>query len=54
VCDAVVRSMPTADRAGLAGETVLAIGNRGEGETFPYGYFKFWKLDANLGRFEKV
>jgi hypothetical protein len=54
VCDAVVGSLPTADRAELAGETVLAIGNRGEGETFPYGYFKFWKLDANLGRFEKV
>ena len=30
------------------------VGNRGEGETFPWGYFKFWLLDSNLGRFEKV
>ena len=24
------------------------------GETFPWSYFKFWMLDANLGRFEKI
>ena len=41
-------------RAALDGQTVLAVGNRGEGETFPWGYFKFWMLDSNLGRFEKV
>jgi hypothetical protein len=35
-------------------ETVLVVGNRGKGETFPCGYFKFWMLDTNLGRFEKV
>jgi hypothetical protein len=38
----------------LQGETVLVIGNRGEGETFPYGYFTYWMLDANIGRFEKI
>jgi hypothetical protein len=38
----------------IAGETVLVVGNRGEGETFPWGYFKFWMLHTNLGRFEKV
>ena len=38
----------------ILGETAVVIGNRGEGETFPWGYFKFWLLDANLGRFEKV
>jgi len=41
-------------RAGLGGQTVLVVGNRGEGETFPWGYFKFWMLDTNLGRFEKI
>jgi hypothetical protein len=41
-------------RAALGGQTVLAVGNRGEGGTFPHGYFKFWLLDANLGRFEKL
>lgn len=38
----------------LKGQTLLVVGNRGEGETFPYGYFKFWLLDTNLGRFQKV
>lgn len=42
------------ERIELGGETVVVVGNRGEGETFPWGYFKFWKLDANLGSFEKV
>jgi len=37
----------------LGGETVVVLGSRGEGETFPWGYFKFWSLDPNLGRFEK-
>jgi hypothetical protein len=41
-------------RTALEGQTVLVVGNRGEGETFPWGYFKFWMLDSNLGRFEKV
>lgn len=54
VCRDVVGSLTPAERAGITGETALIIGNRGEGETFPWGYFKFWLLDANLGRFEKV
>jgi hypothetical protein len=41
-------------RALLGGQTVLVVGNRGEGERFPWGYFKFWMLDTNLGRFGKV
>jgi hypothetical protein len=28
--------------------------SRGEGESFAWGYFKFWALDPNLGRFEKT
>ena len=54
VCRDVVGSLSPVERAELTGETVLVIGNRGEGETFPWGYFKFWLLDPNLGRFEKV
>jgi hypothetical protein len=41
-------------RSGLDGQTILVVGNRGEGENFPWGYFKFWMLNSNLGRFEKV
>jgi len=46
--------MPVTERTNLGGETLVIVGCRGEGETFPWGYFKFWKLDCNLGRFEKV
>lgn len=54
VCADVLGAKPTDRRAALTGQTVLAVGNRGEGETFPWGYFKFWMLNPNLGRFEKV
>jgi hypothetical protein len=50
----VIGGLRPEERTGLDGQTVLVVGNRGEGETFPWGYFKFWVLDTNLGRFEKV
>ena len=50
----VIGGLRPDQRTALDGETVLVVGNRGEGETFPWGYFKFWMLNANLGRFEKV
>jgi hypothetical protein len=50
----VIGGLRPEQRAALDGQTVLVVGNRGEGETFPHGYFKFWMLDTNLGRFEKV
>lgn len=50
----VIGGITSEDCKGLTGATVVVIGNRGEGEAFPWGYFKFWLLDANLGRFEKV
>jgi hypothetical protein len=50
----VIGGLPAAQLSGLEGQTALVVGNRGEGETFPYGYFKCWLLNRNLGRFEKV
>jgi hypothetical protein len=50
----VIGGMSPEQRTALDGQTVLVLGNRGEGETFPWGYFKFWMLDTNLGRFEKL
>jgi hypothetical protein len=49
----VVAALGPEERSALGGQTVLVVGNRGEGETFPWGYFKFWMLNPNLGRFEK-
>ncbi len=54
LCRDVIGGLSPSERLALGGETVIVIGNRGEGETFPWGYFKWWLLDANLGRFEKV
>jgi hypothetical protein len=51
---AVVESMPIPDRASLCGETLVLLGSRGEGETFPLGFFKVWRLDAGFGAFRKV
>jgi hypothetical protein len=49
---AVITPIPPALRGDLTGQTLVILGSRGEGDTFPYSYFKFWELDANLGRFE--
>jgi hypothetical protein len=52
--EVVIGSLPVAERMALTGETVLIIGNRGEVDTFPYGYFKVWALNANTGHFERA
>ncbi len=38
LADAVVGSLPIAERMGLTGETMLIVGNRAEESTFPYGF----------------
>jgi hypothetical protein len=50
----VIGGMQPQQRMALDGQTVVIVGNRGEGDTFPHGYFKFWMLNANLGQFEKT
>ena len=49
----VVDAMGLAGRAKLEGQTLLVVGSRNESETFPYGYFAWWELNTNTGRFEK-
>jgi len=48
----VVGAMDLGTRAALEGNTLLVIGRRAEAETFPHGFFAWWQLDANTGRFE--
>ena len=50
--DEVVKTMPLAERVALGGETLLVVGSRNEAEQFPYGFFRWWRLDVNTGRFE--
>lgn len=47
----VVKAMDVSNRAVLEGETVVVVGSRNDSETFPYGFFKWWKLDSNTGTF---
>jgi hypothetical protein len=54
ICRDVVGSLSVAERVAVVGETAVIIGNRGDGESFPWGYFKMWLLDTNIGRFEKI
>jgi hypothetical protein len=41
-------------RQALGDGILLVTGSRGEGETFPYGYFKIWRLNPNTGSFERI
>ena len=50
--DEVVGAMPLADRIALDGETLVVVGSRNESDLFPYGFFRWWRLDANIGAFE--
>ena len=52
--DAVIAGLSIDGRLALGGETCLIVGNRGEAEAFPYGYFKVWVLDPNTGRFART
>ena len=38
-------------RLNLEGETIVVVGSRGEALAFPYGFFKWWRLESNLGIF---
>lgn len=52
--DEVVEAMGLAGRVRLDGATLLVIGSRSESGTFPFGYFGWWVLDTNTGRFERL
>lgn len=49
--DDVVGAMGVQDRVGLQGETLVVVGSREESEYFPYGFFKWWRLEENTGKF---
>jgi hypothetical protein len=51
--ESVIGGLSISERLSIQGETSLIIGNRGGAETFPYGYFRVWRLDTNTGRFER-
>ncbi len=50
----VVEAMSLEGRVALEGETVIVVGSRSDAETFPFGYFSWWKLDTNTGKFSRI
>lgn len=49
--ESVIRPLSPKSREWLGGDTVVVVGCRGDAETFPYGFFKWWRLDLNTGAF---
>jgi hypothetical protein len=50
----VARAMEIPERTAVIGETLVVVGCRDETKTFPYGFFKDWLFDANVGRFSRA
>ena len=50
----VAQAMGIQERTRIGGETILIVGSRNESATFPYGFFKEWQFDMNLGRFGRA
>ena len=47
----VVEAIPLEERSRYSGRTLVIVGSRGDSATFPYGFFKWWKLDLNTATF---
>lgn len=52
--DAFFRSVSPERRLAVDGPVLVILGCRGEGDAFPSGYFKVWRLQQNTGRFERI
>jgi hypothetical protein len=50
----LIAPLAVGEREEVGGETLLVVGSRDTGATFPYGFFKTWSLDANIGQFQPV
>ena len=48
----VVGPMALHDREHLSGDTLVFVGSRSDAASFPYGFFRAWRLNRNLGQFE--
>jgi hypothetical protein len=46
--------MEIPERTAMIGETLVVVGSRDGTNTFPYGFFKDWLFDANIGRFGRA
>ena len=51
LADDVVKALDVDERLQMKGSMLVVVGSRGEAQTFPYGFFKWWQLDKNTGLF---
>jgi hypothetical protein len=49
----VIQAMDTAKLLKLEGQTLLVVGSRANADTFPYGFFKWWRMDNTSGTFQR-
>ena len=47
----VIQPLPIAERLKLGGETLVVVGTRGEAASFPFSFFRAWRLDPNTAEF---
>ncbi len=47
----VIGALPLEQRLALGGETLVVVGSRSDSSAFPYGFFKWWRLEGNTGSF---
>ena len=50
--EGVIGSLTIEQRLKIDGDSLVIVGYRNKAETFPYGFFKWWELDYNTGKFE--
>ncbi len=50
----VIEAMGLVGRVKLEGVTLIVVGSHSEADTFPFGYFGWWSLDTNTGKFERL
>lgn len=50
----VIDAMSIEGRLALEGETAIIVGSRSDAETFPFGFFSWWQLDTNTGKFTRI
>jgi hypothetical protein len=50
----VVEAMELGGRIRLEGRTLVVAGSRNDADTFPFGFFSWWELEPNTGRFVKL
>jgi hypothetical protein len=50
----VIQAMELNHRISLQRETLVVVGSRDSSAAFPYGFFKWWRLNTNTGTFASL